>query len=684
MKVHTSRLQSVYTCNMRKFKEKLKTLLPYIPTVMLGIMVLWNFEAFAGYDRYGIPLFGISCIVIVMMALMEKLPQEYRGKNAVSVFLFLLSALLIEIAVEILNGNMLWDIDIFGNVVMNYLLVLIIQLIIWAITGSMKVSMRSSAILLEIFGTVNFYVKKFKGSPLLPWDITSVKTAAAVAGSYTYDIGVEIIFSLVCVLLVWKCAGFVINNPKTKKYRYARSITAACLAGLTGLYYGTDILSRTFGATPDFFNQTRGYESKGALAEFLVNTKYMSLSEPDGYDASNVEEDILKYTSSSSPSILESVSGEDTVSVENPNIIVIMNESYSDLSVIGDFDTNEDYMPYVNSLTDCENVIEGNLYVSTIGTGTSNTEYEFLTNNTMAFLPYGSNAYQRYVDHDTYSLVSTLKSQGYSADVMHPYYKDDWNRPAVYEYFGFDSFTAYEDKPYWDKLRRYVSDECDFETIIEMYEERDPDTPFFLFNITMQNHSSYDQEDPDFIQEISLENMDGEYPLTEQYLSLIKVTDDAFRDLIGYFENVNEPTVILMFGDHQPFIEDEFYEEVMGSSLSELSDEENQKRYITRFVLWANYDIPEGRCDAISANYLSILLSQCTNTEMTPYMEFLNTLYEDVPVITALGCKDSKGTYFKADEENPYEDILSVYRNADFNLIREDENRADDLYVIDP
>lgn len=667
---------------MRKFKEKLKTLLPYIPIFLLGLLVLWKYEAFLTYDRYGIPLFGISCIVIVMMGLMEKLPEEYRKNRTVSVILFLVTPLLTEIAVEILNGNMLWDIDIFGNVVMNYLLVLIIQMMIWAVSGSMPLSMRSSAILLEVFGIANFYVKQFKGSPLLPWDITSIRTAAAVAGSYTYDIGVEIVFSLVCVILVWKCAGFVMKNPKTKAYRYTRGVSAACLAGITGLYYGTDILSRTFGATPDFFNQTRGYESKGALAEFFVNTKYMSLSQPDGYDASDVEEEILKYTSSSS--ILENITGEDTVSVSNPNIIVIMNESYSDLSVIGDFDTNTDYMPYVNSLKDSDNVIEGNCYVSTIGTGTSNTEYEFLTGNTMAFLPYGSNAYQRYVDHDTYSLTSTLKAQGYSADVMHPYYKDDWNRPAVYEYFGFDSFTAYEDKPYWDKLRRYVSDECDFETIIEMYEERNPDIPFFLFNITMQNHSSYDQEDPDFIQEISLENMSGKYPLTEQYLSLIKVTDDAFKDLISYFENVNEPTVILMFGDHQPFIEDEFYEEVMGKDLRDLSDEENQKRYITRFVLWANYDIPEGWCDAISANYLSVLLSQCANTKTTPYMDFLSTLYEEVPVITALGCKDMEGTYFKADEENPYEDILSAYRNADFNLIREDEKRADDLYVIDP
>ena len=182
----------------------------------------------------------------------------------------------------------------------------------------------------------------------------------------------------------------------------------------------------------------------------------MSLSAPDGYDPDSLEQDVLNAIDHRAPGIFEQATGiqTDPVNVEKPDIIVIMNESYADLSVIGHFDTNQDYMPYVNSLIGSENVIQGNCYVSTIGTGTSNTEYEFLTGNSMAFLPYGSNAYQRYIDHDTYSLISTLKNDGYTAEVMHPYYKEDWNRPAVYEDFGFDSFIAYEDRPYWEKLRR--------------------------------------------------------------------------------------------------------------------------------------------------------------------------------------------------------------------------------------
>ena len=118
----------------------------------------------------------------------------------------------------------------------------------------------------------------------------------------------------------------------------------------------------------------------------------------------------------------------------------------------------------------------------------------------------------------------------------------------------------------------------------------------------------------------------------------------------------------------------------MGKSISDLSDEENQKRYITRFVMWANYDIPEGWIDSISANYLSVLLAQCTGIKTTPYMNFLNSLYSKVPVVTALGCRDKDGHYFKIEDENRYSDILSVYRNAAYNLLREDDNRIDELF----
>jgi len=387
-----------------------------------------------------------------------------------------------------------------------------------------------------------------------------------------------------------------------------------------------------------------------------------------------------------------------------------MNESFSDLRVVGNIETNAPFMPFIDGLT--ENTIQGNVYVSTIGTGTSNTEYEFLTGNTMAFLPAGSNAYQLYVKQRQPGLVSTLEASGFTADAFHPYYESSWNRIQVYDLMGFRNFITIEDMIDQDildrykssgysyklfkqllrerypgeeiLLRRFVSDEYDFGQVERMFAEKDPDQPFFLFNVTMQTHSSYNQAYDNFRERIKLTSTEGSYPKTDQYLSLIRETDDAFRELLEFFSKVSEPTVILMFGDHQPFIEDSFYAEVMGAPVAKLDDETQQQRYITRFILWANYDIPEGWIDEISVNYLSTLLLQTTGLPMPAYNHYLAGLYPQLPVITALGCRDDQGNFFQADEASPLADRIGQYRCVAYNNLADTKDRQDHLFELSP
>ena len=629
---------------------------------------------------------GASLVLFVFLSLFSiRLPDKI-GK-VFPYILFFLAPLFSIAAVEYLNGNFLWDINYFVNVVMNYLLALWVYFLVFALTSSFRHSIRFTSIFLLCFGIANYYVKMYKGAPLLPWDFASLGTAKGVASSYAYPINQEIIVSIALTAALWKLTGLITKEEDHRKnifHLYLRIISCVIAAGFPVFFYMTDVVAKDFGATPDFFNQTRGYENNGAIAEFMVNTRYLKLHKPKNYAPDKVETLMKEGTDEDAPSITETAlkaNGYDyhkPADVKNPNIVVIMNESFSDLSVIGDFDTNEEVMPNINAMRNEKNVIEGNSYVSTIGTGTSNTEYEFLTNNSMTFLPAGSNAYQLYVNHTQPSLVSTLKSMGYIADVMHPYYKDDWNRPAVYKDMGFDSFEAIEDMTMPEKIRLFVSDAWDFGEIRRMYENRDTSQPYFLFNITMQNHSSYEKTYSNFPQKITLENMKGSYPLTEQYLSLIHQTDEDFKNLIDYFKTVKEPTIVLMFGDHQPFIEDSFYEEIMGSSLSKMDDETQQKRYITRFILWANYDIPEGWIDEISVNYLSTLLSENANIPLTDYNKFLETLYTKYPVITQLGCRNTEDQYMKYNEQ---EDLLP-YASIAYNNLMEDDKRKNNLFYL--
>lgn len=666
--------------------------------VLSVLLLIWTIvihNSFFEAEQFGIPLFILEILLCLLTAYISWFDIPFHGKalKIISSLIFLIVPFIMLCSVELLNGNMIWDIPEPGNILFNWLICLLIYGIFFAITGSLRFSLRFVSVFLLCFGIANMYVKDFKGSPLLPWDLGSLTTAGNVAGSFTYEINYQIIIGVTFAVLIWKASRMVMKNQKTKTYRIYRIITASVFALLVFIFYGTDFFAKTFEATPDFFNQTRGYEERGAVAEFLVNTKYMHLSAPDNYNYASVNKDIEDGIETSSPSIVASdlihdgmdkAEAEETSEPEDvtdPNIIVIMNESFSDLSVLGDFETTEPYMPYIDSLKNSENVIEGNSYVSTFGTGTSNTEYEFLTGNSMAFLPIGSNAYQLYVKDNQPSLVSALKDQEYSADAFHPYYKQNWNRINVYNDMGFDSFTGMYDMTNFERIRLYCSDESDFEHIEQMYEQRDTSKPFFLFNVTMQNHSPYDLDPENLDQSVHLKDMKGTYPLTEQYLSVIKETDTAFKNLIQYFSNVDKPTIILMYGDHQPYVEDEFYEEVLGKNLNSLTDEENQKRYMTRFVMWANYHIPSDWIDKISVNYLSVLLAQMSHTELTPYQQYLNTLYTDVPVITALGCRDWDNHYFTVDDhDNPYADKIAVYQNAAYANLTE-KNKPAAFYI---
>ena len=110
----------------------------------------------------------------------------------------------------------------------------------------------------------------------------------------------------------------------------------------------------------------------------------------------------------------------------SPDIIVIMDEAFSDLRTVGHFETGDEIMPFIDSLTD--NTIKGNVYVSVFGTGTSNTEFEFLTGNSMAFLPAGSNAYQLYIKDRQPGTVSLLQRSGYTSRAFHPYFGDNWGK----------------------------------------------------------------------------------------------------------------------------------------------------------------------------------------------------------------------------------------------------------------
>ena len=424
---------------------------------------------------------------------------------------------------------------------------------------------------------------------------------------------------------------------------------------------------------------TRG---NGLALNFGVCLKYMRVEKPEGYSEGALETLTGGYGSDS-----PSVTVTDPDGATRPvNVIVVMNESFSDFTVLPGVETNRDAMPFLRSLT--ENTVRGYAYSSVFGGTTANSEYEFLTGNTTAYLPAGTVPYQMYVSDGDPTLVGQMKALGYTAVAAHPYRSSGWNRPAVYGDFGFDQVYFegdFQNRTYMrgDAKTGYVTDLCNYENLIRLYEEKEPGEPLFLFNITMQNHSGYQMAWTNLPREVWLTGaLEGRFQTVNQYLSLIYQSDLAAQYLVDYFSQVEEPTMILFFGDHQPQVATNFYTDVLGEDPDAALAERKQ---MVPFLIWANYDIPEAQGLELSLNYLSALLMDTANLPMTGYQKYLLDLWQSVPVVNTVGVRDAEGVWHGEHAALPPETEAAVeeYQMLLYNNVFDKKNRVEGFFTLE-
>lgn len=543
---------------------------------------------------------------------------------------------------------------------MNVALFWFSALFLFGLTGRVSRALGIQTVFCIIYGLANYFVLEFRGAPIQPWDILSIGTAASVADNYEYKLDKDALTALIGLLALLVMEFFLrAGFPRSgKKRRIWIARTALCLVtgllcfGYTKMLHNEDFVQKKLRLYDKLFTPTTIQFKNGTVTAFLMELQYMSVEKPAGYSEDSAKEALASYETEDVPE-------------RTPNIIVIMNEAFSDPAVLGQFSTNEDYMPFVHSLLDgAEDTVSGLLNVSVKGGNTANTEFEYLTGSSMAFLPYGSIPYQQYIKDETPSMASWLSDFGYRTVAMHPYRAAGWDRNKVYPLMGFDEMyfeEFYEDSAL---IRKYVSDEADYEKLIRIYEQKEPGEPLFLFNVTMQNHSSYnDWADYDnFTPDITADGIDSD--VLSAYLSLMKLSDQAIEELVQYFSEEEEDTVIVFFGDHQPT--DSVINPILklnGTTSSALSPEEEASRYQVPFFIWANYDIEEESGLNISANYLASRTLDAAGLPKPGYFSFLTELEKQVPVISANHVSLSDGTFSAADEQDG---LLNEYRTFQY------------------
>lgn len=620
-------------------------------------------------------------LTLVILLVLFPIPVPERIKTIVGYGLFFAAPFFTFWFVERFTNNSIMKLNP-GEFCLNVLVYYLFFGILYLIFISRKVAVTVGTIFFYVVGLANYYVLSFKGSPIVPSDIMSATTAAGVAGNYDYSIQPVFVWNALLLLLylavLWRC-------PLKKKTGWKKRLIMGCVIALSvsvlGYFVVEERTLRSYGIKNNVWDQKKGYAKNGFFFGFVLNMNSLVQEKPDDYSVEAAEDIAARYEEAFANEEEKGKGRLETKDGTKPNVIAIMNEAFSDLSVVGDFTTNQDYMPFIHNLT--ENTIKGNLYMSIFGSGTCNSEFEFLTGNTMAFLQNGIIAYTQVVKSKLPNLTYTLKQQGYKGNLaLHPYLASGWNRPEVYGYMGFEHFYSESDFTNPLMYRKYISDQSNMEKIISLYEERENKTkPFYLFNVTMQNHGGFNKSYSNFTNDVEItDNHKNEQ--AEQYLSLVKKTDEAFKYLVDYFSEVDEPTIIVMFGDHQPAVTTRFYDSLFGKSSDELTSEELMKKYQTPFIIWANYDIEETTIDKMSANYLSAYVTSEAGLKTTPYQKFLMKLYEKLPVISAMGAYDADGYYYESAKETPYSDMVQEYQILQYNNLIDTDHTVDSFFYL--
>ncbi len=528
-----------------------------------------------------------------------------------------------------------------------------------------------------LLGLAEYFVLQFKGSVILPADVLGAQTAAAVSMNYAYIIDGRALAGIMCAWTACHIALFAtpFARPEQGRRGWLRVVVnllvaIACFSGLAALVTVPDYKDAWGINTGDWFSK-ESYRSYGFVPSFVSAAQNMSVEPPEGYSdkeaaalqaayAGEYDEQVQRDTHAGARS--------KQFANEQPAVVAIMNESFTDLSTVyGDLDAGYAGATFYNSGLD-DALARGNLTVSVAGGGTCNTEFEFLTGNSLALMGPEIYPFELYSFAQCDSLVGQFEQLGYSTAAIHPNLASNWHRSEVYAELGFDEFYDINNFEGADTLRGHVTDAATYDKILELLEG--DDSPQFIFDVTMQNHSGYDTGliPPDKQVHYQPESFDDSQTNAElnEYLACIEESDKALEEFIDALRGLDRPVVVVFFGDHQPGFTSAYNDALYPDEGEGI--EHASRIFQTNYVIWANYDVA-GRAQEsghanTSACYLGAKLMDAIGAPLSGYQKAQLALSGQVPLVNVYGYADARGTWhapaYEDDVSQGYVDLLDV------------------------
>jgi phosphoglycerol transferase MdoB-like AlkP superfamily enzyme len=595
---------------------------------------------------------------------------------------------------------------------LNGLVVLAFTMLIGTIFASSFGGLATSMIVFGGLGIANVIKVELRDEPVVFADLGLIKEVGNAAEGYSIDLHPPLIALLaVCAVIFILLAKFVRSwHPAKRRTRVIASVCSAALfVAMFPLVFSNDAiyqytLDRYLDSTNQY-NFSAVCKNVGFNYYFAHSVDLNEIDKPSGYHKKEVESWISEHDAAvaASSTTSDSSSAETAVAASGvqPNIIFVMCESFTDLSDEEEFAYSEQDDPLAGFKRVCSSdgaLVSGHIVVSNYGGGTANTEFDVTTGMKTNFIS-DKNPTAFYCLHRaTNSLFRAAEESGYTTAFMHPGYSWFYNRQNVYKMLGVQYETFNEAFTSDDMLGGWITDEAFLRQLEQDFQEltQDSDQPLLYYGVTIQNHLQYEYgkyvyEGTEYYDpvpldvEISDESME---PLAV-YMRGVRDSSEMISELTDYLDTVDEPTIVVFFGDHRPNLGADYsvYRE-LGSDVGLNDTPENTiETYSTPYVIWANksycslvdtaqaveeLDMPEG--NLISDNYLGAVAYELAGLSGTDaYFDFLNEARRVVPVICRGNYLTSDGTYTNSlnDEQQEIVDKLrkwEYYRLCDEEL----------------
>lgn len=552
------------------------------------------------------------------------------------------------LALELPSNPFFFPMFTHQGVYVELLVIALFVVFCWLVGQRRQPALVVPVALLFLVGVAEYFVAFFKQMPILPSDIMALSTAAAVSGGYTYAISGSVLLGLAAVVACARVTSAIGWDRPLSRRPVAQNLGLAAASALALVLGFTQVsFVDTLGIKVRAWCPLDDYQAFGFIPSFASGVQAIFVTPPEGYTTEGAEELVASYAQAwdeGEGASERRQAAEAQFAETRPNVIVVMNETFADISQFGGCGVGYEGPQFFQNV---DGLMKGTLYVSAYGGGTCNTEFEFLTGQTLAYLGQSVYPYTLYNLEGVEALPQLFREMGYGTTAMHPNLATNWNRDVVYQTLGFERFLTLDDFEGADTLRGLVSDAATYDACLDII--RESDEPQFVFDVTMQNHSGYKtgKMPGELMTDYRPEGVDEEGVLElNEYVSLIEQSDIALEQLLAQLEELDEPTVVIFFGDHQAYFADNYNNRFMQDD-NEL--DHTMRIWATSYLVWANYDVAgaeELDADAdLSTNFLGAVTLDAIGAPLSDLQKAELSLHEYLQAVNIIGYEDHTGSF---------------------------------------